>query len=445
VKLLWNKIINYEYFISILLIFIPLSIIFSRFALNAVIIIFFLVAIFRSFRSNNWFFLKTDVTANIFLFLIYLVFSTVLADLVNLKMIAKLIWILCIVLFTFWISTNIFLIRDNLKKNLVLFLFFITLFIWFDSIYQFLSEESKDIFGYTSNTIRSYILFGSKVNLPIRLTGPFGDEQVVGFYLTTYGMLSIYLIDVFFKISDKKLYFLLFINFLVVILSGERSSMIMYLIAIFVFALLQKKTFLKKIFIIFIFIFSIIFSFLLNPATNERFTDLKIWMIKENKVTNSMDLNNNFLRTPWGGHFEMSLEIIKKNPYFGVGIRNFSKYCKNLELKNLNKNDKIYLDGYKTKCSTHPHNYVLELLVETGIVGLVLFLALIFSIFYIALMKYRDCKHMLFFISIFSGFLFPLKPTGAIFSSWYGSFFWFLFAWFLIIIKIKNYKKEIND
>jgi di/tricarboxylate transporter len=42
------------------------------------------------------------------------------------------------------------------------------------------------------------------------------------------------------------------------------------------------------------------------------------------------------------------------------------------------------------------------------------------------------------FIALFAGFLFPLKPSGAIFSSWFGSFFWLLLAMFLITINLKK-------
>jgi len=47
---------------------------------------------------------------------------------------------------------------------------------------------------------------------------------------------------------------------------------------------------------------------------------------------------------------------------------------------------------------------------------------------------------MIMLISFITALLFPLKPSGAIFSSWYGSFFWFSLGIFLIIENLNNKK-----
>ena len=46
----------------------------------------------------------------------------------------------------------------------------------------------------------------------------------------------------------------------------------------------------------------------------------------------------------------------------GGGIKNFRYYCH--ERPNVNKNAKFI-------CNMHPHNYYLEILTETGIIGLI--------------------------------------------------------------------------
>ena len=56
---LHKKITNLETFIFVIFILIPLSVIFSRFLLNVIIIGFFLFLIFRSFKNKNWTFIKS--------------------------------------------------------------------------------------------------------------------------------------------------------------------------------------------------------------------------------------------------------------------------------------------------------------------------------------------------------------------------------------------------
>jgi len=459
---------NLEYFIVSVFVLIPLSIIFSRFLANAIIIGFFLFLIFISFKNKDWCFLKTEITPNLFLFLFYLLFSFLFIHQIESKIFLKLIWLFAAVIFALGLSYYAFILNKKFVKTLILFLFFLTVFVIFDTIYQFFNPNFKDIFGFLADTQRTYLVLGNKISLPLRLTGPFGDEQVVGFYLATFGYLSIFLLKSLYQLSDKKYYTFLFINFSTVILSGERSSMITFFVIFIIQQILEKKKIKQKFFIILILTIVFSVSVFLNPTTRERLNDIPNWLLK--KESNKNDLYANFLKTPWGNHFEISLDLIKKYPFFGIGIRNFEKFCRDLEKKNIDrsllfneyenleniadmntneytlKKEKILqlqkTTGYSktviSKCSTHPHNYILELLVETGLFGFLLFLSLIIKIFFIFINGYRHNKHVIMFIALFAGFLFPLKPSGAIFSSWFGSFFWLLLAMFLITINLKK-------
>ncbi len=366
-----------------------------------------------------------------------------------------------------------FVLKENLIRALVLFFFFLTVFTILDSFYQFFNSELKDIFGFEAKTTRTYLIFGNTITLPLRLSGPMGSEElVVGFYLSTFGFLSIFFLKYFYKLSNKTYYLLIFINFFVIILSGERSSILIFLITFFTQELLSKSSLKKKFFNVLL-----IFSFLLSvayvsPTTQERLKDIDLWLLNKNSQNN---IYENFLRTPWGNHYEISLELIKSSPYFGVGLRNFSKSCVNfeknnreltslrsmqVEYKTMKNRDGIskeiikeFLDkitakeketgyyGVDSKCSTHPHNYILELLVETGLFGLLLFLSIVFKIYYIFFRRFRQNSCAIICISLLTGFLFPIKPTGAIFSSWFGFIFWIQISFFLIAINLEKNKK----
>jgi O-antigen ligase len=111
--------------------------------------------------------------------------------------------------------------------------------------------------------------------------------------------------------------------------------------------------------------------------------------------------------------------------------------------KIINLEKEIIYVGIDSKCSTHPHNYILELLVETGLIGFLFFFSLIFKIYYIFFKKFRQNSCAIVCISLFTGFIFPFKPTGAIFSSWFGFFFWIQISFFLMAIN-SGKNKRIN-
>ena len=73
-------------------------------------------------------------------------------------------------------------------------------------------------------------------------------------------------------------------------------------------------------------------------------------------------------------------------------------------------------------CQSHPHNYYLELLNDTGLLGTLIFL---FCLFFILKNKYRGFKkykkiEKLLIICLFTVIfteLFPLRSTGSFFST----------------------------
>lgn len=471
-----KKITNLEIFIFVIFISTPLSIIFSRFLLNVIVVVFSLFLIFRSLKNKNWTFLNSEITPYIFAFLFYLFFASIFVNELDKRGLLKLAWLLLMTFFLLGFANYAFVLKKNLIRILVLFFFFLTAFVILDSIYQFFNPEFKDIFGYEANTIREYLILGSKVLFPLRLTGPMGNgEQVVGFYLCTFGFLSIFFLKYFYKLSNKIYYLFLFINFLVIVLSGERSSVLIFLVTFLMQEFLSKSSIKKKFFNVLILVFLLLSIIYVNPTTRERINDINIWLLKKKEQNN---IYENFLKTPWGNHYEISLELIKSNPYFGVGIRNFSKYCYNYEKNNTELNalrsmeaeykimrsnneiptevkkimknkittkaKEINYDGVDTKCSTHPHNYILEILVETGLFGLLLFLFLILKIYYIFARRFKQNSCAIICISLLTGFLFPIKPTGAIFSSWFGFIFWIQISFFLIAINLEKKVKKMN-
>ena len=94
-------------------------------------------------------------------------------------------------------------------------------------------------------------------------------------------------------------------------------------------------------------------------------------------------------------------------------------------------------------CTTHPHHFVLEIVSETGVLFFILYIFLTFKvILYYWNLKEKKNFFNLGCLLIFLSYLFPFRPTGAIFSSWYGSFFWILLSLFIFSCINKPKKHE---
>ena len=416
--------LNITFFYFLLL---PLSLILGNSGINIFIFSFLLNVFTYSVLINNWKFLNFKNKDIFYLLWGYLIFSSIIIHELNFKNITKSFAFGFYFLFA--LSFSYYLKKLDLKKIKIASVFFLLLiiFIYFDLLYQFLNPEFKDIFGFEVFTIRSYEILGHEIRVPLRLSGPFKNELVPGFYLSTLGFVFIIFFFNFTNYKNQKIYlnFFLILNLIFVILSGERSSMIISIIFLILYFFSQKISLKKRIFnisILFIFL-TLIINFI--PTTHERFKDLKIWSNKEKTLFKS------FLKTDWGTHYQTAYRMTLDKPFFGSGIRTFRKNCKNFEVN-------------EQGCSTHPHNYILEITSETGIIFLILFFIFIYKFLIKYLIKTKNRDMNLYFIFVLISYLFPFKPTGSIFSSWYGSFLWILIAFILFSEKfnLKNNKNE---
>ena len=115
----------------------------------------------------------------------------------------------------------------------------------------------------------------------------------------------------------------------------------------------------------------------------------------------------------------------------GHGMNSFRKKC----------------EDYKNQCSTHPHNYYLQILAECGIFSfLVFFLIFVFIVKDLLLSFFRICKtksdlNISFYYCSLHIFLllFPFKSTGNLFNNYNFAMIAFIFGIYLNIRnKIKN-------
>ena len=148
-----------------------------------------------------------------------------------------------------------------------------------------------------------------------------------------------------------------------------------------------------------------------NPESKERMIDHTFNQLEDTK----------FKMLPYSQHHERiyisALKMFYDKPLFGVGTNLFEYECKKEK----------YM--YKTRsCSSHPHNYYIQLLAELGVIGfLFIFIFLIFLSFLVLKQFYfnlinRKNSTIIFndFVVILSliVFYFPLVPNMSLYNNW---------------------------
>ena len=300
-------------------------------------------------------------------------------------------------------------LRYLIETNTLNFKYFFTsctlmsLFVSFDIIYQFFN--GTDIFGHK----------GIKNNLG----GPFGDELIAEGYIQRFSIFSFFLIPLFY--SEKYLKYLkfttpfLFIIFLIaIVLSGNRMPLLLFLLTVTLIVIFQKQT--RKYFfpsiITFTLVLYLLFSF--NLKVRENFGGFYGQISTMTIIVLNKDFNNKNM-PPYLKEFTSFHGTWLMNKYIGGGIKNFRYYCH--ERSNIDKDSKFI-------CNMHPHNYYLEILTETGIVGFLLISIIFMIILYLTFLKkyfmkskLDDNKIIIAFIFLFIAEIFPIKSTGSFFTT----------------------------
>ena len=260
----------------------------------------------------------------------------------------------------------------------------------------------------------------------IRVSSFFGDEKILGSYLSRLWPMFFALSLIFLNKKDRLFNFIVLIfifSEILIFLSAERSAFFnINLSAIFVI-LLSKNLIRLRLFILLSSLLLILIISFIDPTAKKRMIDQTLFQM--NLVTNKeMNLSSNTdnLKRKYifsQQHQEIYTSAYKMfldNKLLGIGVKNFRHKC---------HEEKYYVDGKKI-CYTHPHNSYLQILTETGIMGFS-FLVLVLLIFCKYIYKHLRLKFQGryyfndFQICILSGiavYLWPFIPTGNIFNNW---------------------------
>ena len=407
--------------------FFPISLILGSLIVNLNILIFLILS-YSTFIID-----KIRINLNLSSILLFLFFLTViLSSILNIETINVSNFIKSILLLKFffvYLALEI-LIKNN-KINLDYFFIvclFLICFVSLDLILQFF--YGKNILGYEP--------------WEGRITGLFEHEAIAGAFLQKLFLFSIIGSLLIFNDRGKKSYFFSFFVLLIIFIasfvaSNRISFLILFSISIILiifFSILRSKLIFALIFSIPIFIYLyqsdeqtyIKYSGFVNKVV--QLTNIS--KVSEEKKENlSIDVSSESRTLPNHGKiFLTAFKSFNNNKILGNGLKSFRYECKN------------YLKQKNTICSTHPHNYHLEVLHDTGLVG---FVIITFFVFYLLINKSKlifssniSYSEKIFLSLIVINFLieiFPIKSTGSLFTTWNGTLLWISIA----LLNYKNY------
>ncbi len=433
-----SKIFSLNRLTNNLFCFLPISFIIGSLIVTVNLYLFLIISLFYIHKKKYKFNLgHTNIILISFFLLI------IISSLINIDSIKYYFFIKSILLFRFailYLIVETLIINDqlNLRKFFVVSLLGTT-FLSFDIIVQYLF--GYDLFGYEP--------------WQGRLTGFLYTEAVAGSYIQKFSLFSFFGFLLFYKkqIYKKELLFsIILLHAMGIFLASNRISVATFVLGLLILIFFDKKN--KPTIVYSLIAFLSISTILINVDNNLKNKYINFFQrlgvninsvennTSETKETNKknkkISLNESFLHAKI---YLSTIETWKNNPVIGGGHKSFRTECANI-LKS-----KKYIT-----CSTHPHNYHLEILQDAGLIGFFIIGSFIFILLFLVLKKIKNkkftySKYSMYFLPIIISMLveiWPIKSTGSLFSTISGTSVWLTIA-LCSIVKVKIDRNKLDQ
>ncbi len=435
----------------------PLFYILGNLFINTSIILILLIGLML-YQSKIFDFKKDNLVILITTFFLIVIISTFFESIFNpgnvkvFKSIIFLRYLILLLVIRYAVINN----HINLKNILISSLIFSS-FVSLDVILQFVT--GKNIIGFES-TIAHRSSF-------------FADEAIAGGFIQRFSILGFFITLILFKKNYFKAIFsstFLLISFLASFYSGNKmptfmivlfaigflTSLIFYLNIyrkkIFIFASIipllliifgeeKINTFFAKImkdtyflshantFVAGIPNFKVIYSEVVRDYSELDKYKGKIWFFKTEEFKDKERYRYLKKHSTYNHLYITSLDLFLESPLRGRGIKSFRETCK----------ERVHLPN--RICSTHQHNYHLQILNDAGLIGyFIFFFTTIFLIF--KCLKKNNLRSNIYFYAFLSVILvefFPFRSTGGFFSTINSSYI-FIMMGILFGLKELKYK-----
>ena len=271
-------------------------------------------------------------------------------------------------------------------------------------LYAMLISTAIAMFVMTGILTAEMLIEGQKGG---RLTWPY-DDLVPGNYLSKVG-LPAFTVMVALAIGTKPrlasfMGILSLITIIMSVLTGERINFLIRACGGMLAGLVWKPVWSRYMILIIVEVLAIAVVFVTMPGMETRFVDAVL-----NDIPTGP--HSDYYRVMGGG-----LMAFQEAPIFGIGTANYRDLCAGIM---------VGLDDFR--CDNHPHNFYIQFLAETGLVGFFAGIAMIGGIIWATFkagLKNRDDVVAATAFVIPLGLFFPIASTADFFGQWNNIFMW---------------------
>jgi O-antigen ligase len=382
----------------------PLLLLLARGVADLTVTLTGIAFLWHSYRNRDWFWLKQPWFVMVLVLEVcLLIFSVPLAfDVQNslIYTLAFLRWPLFAMALMMWIFRNPKAIHwFGLSAMAVI------AFIVFDCFWQF--YFGADIFGFEKFD-------------QFRLTGPLRDNPIPGNLTLRVFWLGLFTLACLLASRGPN-----------AVINGVSLALLVY--SLFAYATGERMSFVLSLAAAVILFFGLWFQcrqsrarILMWLLAITSSLALYTWLQPElyaRSVSSMIDALSTFAQHDYGRVFSSGYQVWKQNIYTGVGLGNYAEYCDaNLRVPEYNA------------CQRHPHNIYLHWLAVGGILGAVLFCAVVVLLFRQIFTAIAGRKQWLLLACALATFFvtfWPLASSASFFNNWFGAVIWCSVGWLL--------------
>ena len=240
-----------------------------------------------------------------------------------------------------------------------------------------------------------------------RLSWPYGD-LVPGNYLAKAG-LPAFCVLVALAVSAKRpvnaaASVVSFVTIILSVITGERINFLIRACGGILAGLIWRPKLSRFGVLVLIEILAVVTVLFAAPNIGNRFVDTFIEQLPTNEESQYFRVMNSGIVT-----FETA-------PILGIGTGNYRILC-----------PEIMQEKANGACHPHPHNYYIQMLAETGVIGFIFGSIMIGAILWrTARISWRGREHVISATAVIVpfGFFFPLQSTADFFGQWNNVFMW---------------------
>ena len=240
-----------------------------------------------------------------------------------------------------------------------------------------------------------------------RLSWPYGD-LVPGNYLAKAG-LPAFCVLVALAVSDRRpanslAAIVSFITIILSVVSGERINFLIRAFGGMLAGLAWRPKFSRYAVLVLVEMLAVVTVFFVTPNIGNRFID---------SFLEQLPTQN---ESPYYRVMHSGLAAFDTAPILGIGTGNYRIMCPN-----------IMQEMAARFCHPHPHNYYIQMLAETGVVGFLFGCLMIGAILWkVGIASWRGRSHVIGATAVIVplGFFFPLQSTADFFGQWNNILMW---------------------